>query len=225
MVIGPKYNDSCGGLLFANMKKLVLTAMAMFGLTLAALGQSYIAIDNQLAVGGVAIDTAGNLYTGTYGLEIWAKTGAIGENINSFNGQLGGANTAYPNLALDGYVLGGTFANKNMSVPGVIAIVGTARCENVPPGNGAVAVVAWNSSAPSFSAAVAGEAKAGVYTFINDFYYPPGPPTPLGDGWGSTDLVMTTVPEPGTLALAGLGAAVISIMSRRRQSFSQGSCL
>jgi hypothetical protein len=190
--------------------------MVLVGLTQAALGQSFIAIDNQLAVGGVAVDTAGNYYNGTYGLEIWAKTGAIGDNINSFNGQFGGANSAYPNLALDGYVLGGTFANKNMSVPGVIVAVGTAYCLNVPEGIGAVAVVAWNSSAPSFSAAVAGGAKAGVYTLINEFYVPPGPPTTLGDGWGSTDLVMTTVPEPCAFALAGLGAAVLLIMSRRK---------
>jgi hypothetical protein len=107
MVIGPRYNDSCGSLLFANMKKLVLTAMAMLGLTLAAFGQSYISIDNTIdPVGGIAIDTIGNYYTGTYGLEIWAKTGAIGDNINSFNGQPGGAVIAYANLATDGYLLG-----------------------------------------------------------------------------------------------------------------------
>ena len=108
------------------------------------------------------------------------------------------------------------FANKNMSVPGVIVIVGIARCDNVPPGNGAVAVVAWNSSAPSFSAAVAGGAKAGVYTFINWFDVPPGALSPLGDGWGSTDLVMTTVPGPPVFALAGLAAAALVVIRRRQ---------
>jgi PEP-CTERM motif len=112
-----------------------------------------------------------------------------------------------------------------MDYPGTIVNVGEAYCLNVPPGLGAVAVVAWNSSAGSFSAAVSGGAKAGIYTFINGFNLPPGAPTTLGDGWGSTDLVMTTVPEPSAFALAGLGAAAFLIMSRRKQSFSQGSCL
>jgi PEP-CTERM motif len=200
----------------ANMKQLVLIAMAMVGLPLCALGQSQIIIDNQLAVGSVAIDSVGNYYTGTYGLEIWAKTGAIGDNINSFNGQPGGAITAYANLAMDGYMLGGTFANKNMTTPGAIVAVGTAYCANVNSGYNAVAVVAWNSSAPSFSAAVDGGAKAGVYTFINGFFIPLNVPTTLADNWGSTDLVMTTVPEPTTFAVVGLAAAAFLIMSRRK---------
>jgi hypothetical protein len=190
----------------------------MFGLTLAALGQGsiggWIGVDNTLSIGAVTVDTAGNWYTGTYGVEIWAKSGAIGGNINSFNGQPGGTVIAYANLALDGYVLGGTFANKNMSAPGTIVGVGTARFNNIDPGPNAVAVVAWNTSAPSFSAAVAGGAKAGVYTFVNGFYIDLQAPTTLGDGWGSTDLVMTPVPEPGRFALAGLGAAVLLIFHR-----------
>jgi hypothetical protein len=201
---------------YANMKQLVLTAMAMAGLTLFALGQSQIVIDNQSAVGAVAIDTAGNYYTGTYGLEIWAKTGAIGDNINSFNGQLGGAKTAYANLAVDGYELGGTFANKSMNNPGTIVGLGIATCPNVNSGYNAVAVVAWNSSALSFSAAVTGGAKAGVYTFINWFDVPPGVLYPLGDGWGSTDLVMTTVPEPSLFALLGAAAAALVVLRRRQ---------
>jgi PEP-CTERM motif len=202
----------------SNMnRKRVLTAMVLVGLTSAAFGQGWIAVDNSISIGAVTVDTAGNWYAGPYGVEIWAKSGAIGDNINSFNGQPGGAVSAYANLAADRYVLGGTFANKNMSV-GTIANVGTARFTNINPGPNAVAVVAWNSSAPSFSAAVAGGAKAGVYTFINGFYIGLPPPTTLGDGWGSTDLVMTTVPEPGTWALAGLCAAALLIMSRKKQS-------
>jgi PEP-CTERM motif len=220
MVIGPKYNDSCGSLLFANMKQLVLTAMAMVGLTSAAFGQGslggWIGVDNSWSLGAVSIDTVGNWYTGTYGLEIWAKSGAIGDNINSFNGQSGVADIAYANLAVDGYVLGGTFANKSMSYPGTIVNVGRAYCANVFVGPNAVAVVAWNSSAPSFSAAVAGGAKAGIYTFVNGFYIGLGAPTSLGDGWGSTDLVMTTVPEPSVFALAGLGAAALVVIRRRQ---------
>jgi PEP-CTERM motif len=198
------------------MKKLLLTAIAIVGLTLPSFGQSQIVVDNQLAVGSVAIDSVGNYYTGTYGLEIWAKTGAIGDNINSFNGQPGGAITAYANLAMDGYLLGGTFANKNMTTPGAIVAVGIAYCANVNDGANAVAVVAWNSSGPNFSAAVAAGAKAGVYTFINGFATPPGSGISLGEGWGSTDLVMTTVPEPSVFALAGLVAAALLIMLRRK---------
>jgi hypothetical protein len=195
------------------MKKL-LTGMALASLTFAALGQGSIGVDNSTAGGGIAINTAGSYYTGTYGLEIWAKTGAIGGNINSFNGN--NPSTAYANLSADGYVLATTFANKTMTAPGTLQNVGTAVAANVGSGPNAVAVVAWNSSAASFNAAVTGNAKAGVYTFINAFFTPPGAPTTLGDSWGTTDLVMTAVPEPSTFALAGLGAAALLIFRRRK---------
>jgi PEP-CTERM motif len=196
------------------MKKL-LTGIALAGLTLAAVGQGSVAVDNQTAVGGIALDTPGNYYTGKYGLEIWAKTGAIGANINSFNGVYGGVVTAYANLAADGYVLAATFANKTMSAPGYLINVGTATAANVSPGMNAVAVVAWTGSAASFNAAIYGSARAGVYTFRNGFYTVPSPPTLLGDGWGSTDLIMGS-PEPSTFALAGLGAAMFVGLRRRK---------
>jgi PEP-CTERM motif len=195
------------------MKKL-LTGMALASLTFAALGQGSVVVDNQSAGGGIAVNAPASYYTGTYGLEIWAKTGAIGANINSFNGN--NPSTAYANLSADGYVLATTFANKTMGVPGTLQAVGTATAANIGPGNNAVAVVAWNSSAASFNAAVTGGAKAGVYTFVSVFFAPPGAPSNLGDSWGSTDLVMTAVPEPGTFALASLGAAALLIFRRRK---------
>jgi hypothetical protein len=182
-------------------------------------------VDNQTAVGGVAIYTAGNYYTGTYGVEIWAKTGAIGANINSFNGN--NPATAYANLSADGYVLAATFANKTMSTPGTLVSLGTATAANVNQGVNALAVVAWNSSAASFNAAITGGAKAGVYTFVNGFFTAPSPPTILSDGWGSTDLIMGTdlitgIPEPGNSALAGLGGAMLLMSRRRKQSAASG---
>jgi hypothetical protein len=194
------------------MKPFVLTGMAMVGFTLATLGQSWIYVDNTVSIGGVTIDTAGNYYNGPYGVEVWAKPGAIGDNINSFNGQAGGANTAYGSLAADGYVLGGTFANKNMR-DGWFINAGEAYWPNFNMGYYAVAVVVWNSSAGSFSAAVTGGSKAGVYTFISFLFYDThdNAPITLGDFWGTTDLVMTTVPEPGMFALVGLGGAALLI--------------
>jgi PEP-CTERM motif len=202
------------------MNKLLM-GMALAGSTLAALGQGSVLVDNQTAVGGIAIYIAGNYYTGPYGVEIWAKTGAIGANINAFNGN--NPATAYANLSVDGYQLATTFADRTMtmSFPGTLVALGTATAANVNPGINAVAVVAWTGNAASFDAAVAGGAKAGVYTFVNGFFTIPGPPTILSDGWGATDLIMgagliTSIPEPGTFALVGLGGAMLLGLRRRK---------
>jgi hypothetical protein len=82
------------------MKKL-LTGLALAGLAFTALGQGSVAVDNQISEGGIVL-TPGHYYTGPYGLEIWAKTGAIGGNINQFNTVEGNAALAYAYLAADG---------------------------------------------------------------------------------------------------------------------------
>jgi hypothetical protein len=200
------------------MKTLLATWIALSGLAIAALGESWIDVDNSSAVGGVALNTAGNYYTGTFGVEIWALPGtSVPGDINSFNGAPGGAPSAYANLTADGYQLAGTFANKSMTIPGAIVNVGIAMAPNVSSGNNVVAVVLWNNSGTSFNAMLASataNTRAGVYTFVNGFDVPPGYLTTLGDGWGSSDLVMTTVPEPNWTGLILVAAGSLLVCRR-----------
>jgi hypothetical protein len=85
-----------------------------------------------------------------------------------------------------------------------------------------VAVVAWTGNAESFNAAsYNGNAKIGIYTFLTRFFVLPDPPANLGDGWGSTDLIMgsdliTGIPEPDTCALGALGVVMLLRFRHRR---------
>jgi hypothetical protein len=59
--------------------------------------------------------------------------------------------------------------------------------------------------------------RAGVIAFLNPvtpLFLNPGVPASL-TGW-TEDLVMTVIPEPGALALAGLGTVALLIFRLRR---------
>ena len=122
--------------------------------------------------------------------------------------------------------------------------VGAFPYVNGNPGSGVVAVVAWTGSATTFATALtqwqAGSIFMGILAFEQQFG--PGgqsPSTPdLSQGWNqlanspnsaansiggsSQDLIMTKqpsgVPEPSTLALAGLGGFGMLMAMRRKKA-------
>ena len=57
------------------MKKLVVAGLAILGCALQAFSQGAIELDNSLAANGVVLGTAGDWYSGTYGLEVWELNG------------------------------------------------------------------------------------------------------------------------------------------------------
>ena len=203
------------------MKELLI-GLAAVGLTLSAFGQGAIFIDNNLANGYLSIGTAGNHYSGVFGLEVWYKndpTSAADTAINSLNGRWPGL--SYPLLTADGFTLA-THINPtdpealaNPAAGGIVSgfnellIPGINRVGN-PNGNALFAVVCWTGNSSTFSA------HGGMLTFNNptaDYTLQPPPSAPTMDNW-SVDLVMW-VPEPGVFALAGLGAAVLLVFRRR----------
>jgi len=200
------------------MKKVVLTSVMTLGLALGALGQGAVVIDNNSANGYLDNLTAGSHYSGPIGFELWFKNGSAADSaINSLNGV--NSTQAYNLLAADGFTLATHVTGKTAS-GGVVAGIGEVDMATVNRaangGNAVLGIVFWTGNGNALSSATTG----GVLTFVNatSDYTVPAPNTPLPPGLDSWDpsLVMTAVPEPGTFALAGLGAAAMLIFRRRK---------
>jgi len=214
------------------MKKLILTALTVVGLAAGVFAQGYFQFDMNSINNGIAVDTAGSyLASGPFNWEAWILNGTpssaqIGA-IDAFNGQPGGSISAYALLASDGFIeqplppvwsfAGGTISLSASASPYKMAGV-------IPVGAQTpitLAIVAWNTSASSFNAMLAGanaSTRAGVlaYSQLTTDYASSPIPNPPATGWPAQDLILTTVPEPSVFALAGLGAAALLIFRRRK---------
>jgi len=206
------------------MKKLLLTGAALLALTCGVFAQGWFQLDNSAATfaNGVAVDTPGNYYSGTYGLEVWEANNTTSAAAINTAAALSGLN-AYGMLASSGFTLEQTVFNQNMTVAGAFQL-GVIKMADVSPAGSTVtiALAAWNTSDASWSAMlgnVTAATRAGVLAFSQPttswLASPPG--LPPATAWGvSQDLVMLPVPEPSTFALAGLGAAALLILRRRK---------
>jgi hypothetical protein len=84
-------------------------------------------------------------------------------------------------------------------------------------------LVGWTGASASLDAAIAAQAAVGSTALIagvatgNPTTVPPGTPSSLTDTFtGLTLAPQAAIPEPSTLALAGLGAAAMLILRRRK---------
>jgi len=98
------------------MKKLVIAGLMTAGLAIGAFGQGSINVSDGNSIGGLSSGTAGNYYSGTYGLEVlYLNAAAVPAGIN------GAANTdAYAALGTSGFTSAKIYANQTITAANVV---------------------------------------------------------------------------------------------------------
>ena len=59
------------------MKKPAVIGLVLLGCALDGFAQGAVAVDNSLTPYGIAVNAAGNYYSGTFGLEVWELNGTV----------------------------------------------------------------------------------------------------------------------------------------------------
>jgi len=197
------------------MKKLVLSIALVAGLAASAFAQGTILLDNSANTSQSATATSGGLF--------WINTTGnpviLNQDINIAlfgSSSQGGTYTAIATLLLSNHTADGdiTFygggilndqSGNSYFVPGTTSA-----------GTGWFYIQAWLGTATSYAAAGAVAKYDGSTTAGGIFSTPLGGGSTPAQSLNGMPAVVLVVPEPGTFALAGLGAAALLIFRRRK---------
>jgi len=192
------------------MKKTILTALLAVGASVGAFAQGTIAFDNQNNVNiSLGATNSGGVIDKATGLPETADF-----NLQLFGGASAGSMTLIATLLQsDGSAASGT----SIGAPG--QWIDTTGQSYVVPGVAATStgffqVDAWIGSQSSYASAFAANAPTGQSAVFQNGtgggnVLPP-------DLTGMPSFTLGTVPEPTTLALAGLGAASLLLFRRKK---------
>ena len=225
------------------MKKIILTITAVVGASLSGFSQGQVYFENAVANGYVSIDPNGPGSSSTAGFVQQAPSfdvACYSLNVSSL-GQVAGL-TAYDylspaNLVSDGFVQD-TIGGSLTPLTGAGGVFGSSEptaaiAGDTTSANAAIAVVAWTGGYSTLAAALAaGTADIGILVMESAVGGPAPSPviTDLATAWNSgvpsspgssassdgQDLLLSPVPEPGTMALAGLGSLSLFLLRRKK---------
>jgi len=195
------------------MKKILLTAMGVACLTVSGYSQGLVQFANFSGTAG------GKVYSGS------TNTLATGSTtLELFYGPAG--DTLAELLALN---TGKIFTYNISTTPSISGefFYGTVTTGQ-PAGGGSadatlnveLAIAGWTGGAANYQAAVAAGGPIGITAAFGNPTggggSPPSTAATLVDWTGANSLVITSSPEPTTLALGGLGAAALLMFRRRK---------
>jgi hypothetical protein len=221
------------------MKKIILTITAVIGASLSGFSQGQVAFENVNANGFVATDPNGHTTGSTSGYVQQTASfdvACYSIDVTTTSGLNGLDSYGYLNpldLTSDGFTQDAV-AGSLTPLVGTAGAFGpqTAIINGVVSANAVIAVVVWTGGYTTYAAALAsGTSDIGILVFVNAVG--PAPQSPytadIATGWdslpnsptsaangGNEDLILSAVPEPGTMALAGLGSLSLFLLLRKK---------
>jgi hypothetical protein len=211
-----------------KMKKIIFTSAATIGLSVGAFAQGSLLLDDSVINPGVSVGvtspsatTTADWYTGSISLDVYYLAGTDTSDIdaiNAFNGVQNSSAAVLSLLAADQFTLETT---ADETVSGGVFKGGTVSLPNIPTSaTGTFVILGFTGAAPGTAEAYADAIAFANSTGGNPAATPiPGTAATLA-GWNTLNqnmaLTLSSVPEPGTMALSALGGLSLFFFRRKK---------